>query len=59
MPVAFEYIWGDTLVELDEHGCDVRIVNLETTITPVNEFSDSVGGYKTYRLFHPPPLSAK
>jgi poly-gamma-glutamate synthesis protein (capsule biosynthesis protein) len=32
-PAAFEYIWGDALVKLDEQGTDVRIVNLETSIT--------------------------
>ena len=35
-PVDFAYIWGDALEELDRAGTDLRIVNLETSIT-VNE----------------------
>jgi poly-gamma-glutamate capsule biosynthesis protein CapA/YwtB (metallophosphatase superfamily) len=35
-PVDFAYIWGDALEELDSAGTDLRIVNLETSIT-VNE----------------------
>lgn len=32
-PVEFDYIWGDALAELDRAGVDLRIINLETTIT--------------------------
>ena len=32
-PVAFEYIWGDALAELERRSPDVRIVNLETSVT--------------------------
>lgn len=32
-PVNFEYIWGDALEELQRARVDVRIVNLETSIT--------------------------
>lgn len=32
-PVDFEYIWGDALGELQRTGPDVRIINLETSIT--------------------------
>src|SRR6058998_89559 len=32
-PVSFDYIWGDTLQELENSGVDLRIVNLETAIT--------------------------
>jgi len=32
-PVEFDYICGDALVELDRAGVDLRIVNLETSIT--------------------------
>jgi poly-gamma-glutamate capsule biosynthesis protein CapA/YwtB (metallophosphatase superfamily) len=32
-PVDFHYIWGDALAELDRAGTDLRIVNLETSIT--------------------------
>ena len=32
-PVRFDYIWGDALDELQRVGVDLKIVNLETTIT--------------------------
>jgi poly-gamma-glutamate synthesis protein (capsule biosynthesis protein) len=32
-PVGFKYIWGDALAELHRAKADVRIVNLETSIT--------------------------
>ena len=32
-PVTAEYIWGDALAELNHAGVDLRIINLETTIT--------------------------
>jgi poly-gamma-glutamate capsule biosynthesis protein CapA/YwtB (metallophosphatase superfamily) len=32
-PVDFAYIWGDALEELEWAGTDVRIINLETSIT--------------------------
>jgi poly-gamma-glutamate capsule biosynthesis protein CapA/YwtB (metallophosphatase superfamily) len=31
--VEFDYIWGDALAELDRAGVDLRIINLETSIT--------------------------
>ncbi len=32
-PVDFSYIWGDALAELDRVSPDVRLINLETSIT--------------------------
>ena len=32
-PVSFDYIWGDALHELAQSRVDLRIINLETTIT--------------------------
>jgi Bacterial capsule synthesis protein PGA_cap len=32
-PVTAEYIWGDALAELNRAGVDLRIINLETSIT--------------------------
>lgn len=32
-PVSFSYVWGDALAELDARSPDLRIVNLETSIT--------------------------
>ncbi len=37
-PVAFDYIWGDGLAELDERKPDVRLINLETSITRSDDF---------------------
>src|SRR5437016_13351682 len=37
-PVNFEYIWGDALAELDRARTDVRIINLETSITTSNDY---------------------
>jgi poly-gamma-glutamate capsule biosynthesis protein CapA/YwtB (metallophosphatase superfamily) len=37
-PVRFDYIWGDALEELDRVGTDVRIINLETSITTNEEY---------------------
>jgi poly-gamma-glutamate capsule biosynthesis protein CapA/YwtB (metallophosphatase superfamily) len=32
-PVDFAYVWGDALAELRRAGADLRIINLETSIT--------------------------
>ena len=32
-PVAFDYIWGDALTELERRRPDARIINLETALT--------------------------
>jgi poly-gamma-glutamate capsule biosynthesis protein CapA/YwtB (metallophosphatase superfamily) len=32
-PVRFDYIWGEALQELEQARVDLRIINLETTIT--------------------------
>lgn len=37
-PVDFEYIWGDALAELQRAGTDVRIINLETSVTCSEDF---------------------
>jgi poly-gamma-glutamate capsule biosynthesis protein CapA/YwtB (metallophosphatase superfamily) len=37
-PVSFDYIWGDALKELEKEKVDIRIINLETTITTSNNF---------------------
>src|SRR6266513_655267 len=33
-PVNFDYVWGEALQELDYASVDLRIINLETAITP-------------------------
>jgi poly-gamma-glutamate synthesis protein (capsule biosynthesis protein) len=49
-PVSFSYIWGDGLRELEQAGADVRIVNLETSITCSEDFWPGKGIH--YRM-HP------
>jgi len=36
-PVAFSYVWGEALAELDARQPDVRVVNLETAVTASRE----------------------
>jgi poly-gamma-glutamate synthesis protein (capsule biosynthesis protein) len=36
-PVSFAYVWGDTLAEFERVSPDVRIVNLETSVTTSEE----------------------
>jgi poly-gamma-glutamate synthesis protein (capsule biosynthesis protein) len=37
-PAAFHYIWGDASEELDRVAPDVRIINLETSITTSDDY---------------------
>ena len=37
-PVAADYIWGDASEELERAAPDVRIVNLETSITTSGDY---------------------
>ena len=49
-PVGFDYVWGDALVELEKAGPDVRVINLETSITTSSDFWTNKGIH--YRM-HP------
>ena len=49
-PVSFSYIWGDALEELDRFAPEVRIINLETSITKSNDYWKGKG--INYRM-HP------
>lgn len=49
-PVSFAYIWGDALAELERIGPDLRIVNLETSITKSDDYWEGKG--INYRM-HP------
>lgn len=42
-PAAFSWIWGDALTVLAEQAPDVRLLNLETSITASGEFSPGKG----------------
>jgi poly-gamma-glutamate synthesis protein (capsule biosynthesis protein) len=37
-PIDFSYIWGDALEELDRMKPELRIINLETSVTTSNRF---------------------
>jgi poly-gamma-glutamate synthesis protein (capsule biosynthesis protein) len=48
-PVGFSYVWGDALKELDRVAPDVRIINLETSVTKSNDYWKSKGiNYRTH-----------
>ncbi len=49
-PVSFAYIWGDALREFDRVAPDVKIINLETSITKSNDYWKGKGIH--YRM-HP------
>ena len=54
-PVGFSYIWGDILKELDRVAPDVRIINLETSVTKTNDYWKGKG--INYRM-HPENISS-
>jgi poly-gamma-glutamate synthesis protein (capsule biosynthesis protein) len=37
-PVRFDYIWGDALAHLGRVGPDLRLINLETSVTTSDDF---------------------
>jgi poly-gamma-glutamate synthesis protein (capsule biosynthesis protein) len=52
-PVEFAYIWGEALEKLEDFVPDLRIINLETSVTTSDEFWPSKG--INYRM-HPDNL---
>ncbi|WP_414738889.1 CapA family protein [Mycobacterium nebraskense] len=54
-PVDWRWPWGEVLTLLDEAAPDIRLINLETTITGCGEFAD--GKAVCYRM-HPDNLPA-
>ena len=44
--VAFDYVWGDALAELEQAKPDARIINLETSITTGNSFAPKGINYR-------------
>jgi poly-gamma-glutamate capsule biosynthesis protein CapA/YwtB (metallophosphatase superfamily) len=50
VPVEFAWPWGEALALLDEYAPDVRLINLETSITAGGEFAPRKGVH--YRM-HP------
>ena len=49
-PVSFPYIWGDALTEFERISHDLRIINLETSVTSSNDYWKGKG--INYRM-HP------
>src|SRR5688500_8641778 len=47
-PVAFAYIWGDALAELERAKPDVRIINLETAVTRSDDAQDKAVNYRMH-----------
>jgi poly-gamma-glutamate capsule biosynthesis protein CapA/YwtB (metallophosphatase superfamily) len=45
-PVTFDYVWGDALKELEKEKVDLRIINLETTITTSQNFEPKGINYR-------------
>jgi poly-gamma-glutamate capsule biosynthesis protein CapA/YwtB (metallophosphatase superfamily) len=37
-PLNFSYVWGDALFQLDRADSDVRLINLETSVTESREY---------------------
>jgi len=52
-PVAFDYIWGEALAEIDRRAPQLRLVNLETAVTTAEESWPGKGIH--YRM-HPANL---
>ena len=53
-PVSYSYIWGDVLDEMKCIGTDIRIINLETSVTKSNDYWKGKG--INYRM-HPRNIS--
>ncbi len=49
-PVNFSYIWGDALEELERVQPDLRIINLETSVTTSNDYWQ---GKRIHYRMHP------
>jgi poly-gamma-glutamate synthesis protein (capsule biosynthesis protein) len=47
-PVGFSYVWGDALEELKRAAPDVRIVNLETSVTQSDDWMNKGINYRMH-----------
>ncbi len=45
-PVSFSYVWGDALAELERAQTDLRIINLETSVTKSDDCTDKGISYR-------------
>jgi poly-gamma-glutamate capsule biosynthesis protein CapA/YwtB (metallophosphatase superfamily) len=57
-PAAFDYIWGDALTEWSRAAPDVRIVNLETSITSRDDWQRGKGIHYRMNPANTPCLKA-
>jgi poly-gamma-glutamate synthesis protein (capsule biosynthesis protein) len=58
-PVDFPYIWGDALNEFERFAPDVRIVNLETSITTCGDYEPKGINYRMHPANTPCLTAAK
>ena len=58
-PVGFSYIWGDVLAELERLRPDVRIVNLETSVTTSEDWTAKGINYRMHPANIPCITAAK
>lgn len=58
-PVSFSYIWGDAAGELERVKPDVRIVNLETSITTSEDYESKGINYRMHPANTPCLAAAK
>lgn len=49
-PVSYDYIWGDAIAELNRVSPDLKIINLETSVTTSDDFW---GGKHIHYRMHP------
>jgi len=47
-PVGFDYVWGDALVELETRSPDLRVVNLETSVTTSDDAAPKGINYRMH-----------
>src|SRR4030095_12611359 len=58
-PVAFSYVWGDLLSDLERRSPDFRIVNLETSVTTSDEAAPKGINYRMHPANVPRLAAAK
>jgi len=58
-PVDFSYIWGDALAELERFAPDVRVINLETSITTSEQYEPHWINYRMHPANIPCLLAAR
>ncbi len=57
-PLDFDYVWGDALQELERTAPDVRVINLETSVTRSDQFWGGKGIHYRMNPANLPVLTA-